>query len=152
MENLSGLASTLLQLALALLAVGAAIASIVAQGPLAAYLKARSGEIKNALVRAAVLSLIEYLEVKAKGVPGPQRMERLLAIMEARGMPVDEDLAESLFQQWQRDRKAENAAAPAVQVPSVWTEEPAAGYTVSGSSHTTEPSGVVAPAEVPTNG
>ncbi len=113
MENLSELANTLLQVGLALLAVGAAIASIVAQGPLIAYLKARAAEMKNSLARAAVLSLIEYFEQRAKDVPGPERMKRLLATMEARGMPVDEDLAEALFQRWQRERKAEQAAAAA---------------------------------------
>ena len=69
--------------------------------------------MKNSLARAAVLSLIEYFEQRAKDVPGPERMKRLLATMEARGMPVDEDLAEALFQRWQRERKAEQAAATA---------------------------------------
>jgi hypothetical protein len=125
----------LLQFALALLAVGATAVSIMAQGPLVAYLKARAAEINNSLAKAAVLSLIEYLETRAKSASGPERMQRLLAIMAARGMPVDEDLAEALFQQWQRKRKAEAAAAaPTVQVPSVWTADQDAGYTVTGAS------------------
>lgn len=109
----------LLQFALALLAVGATALSIMAQGPLVAYLKARAAEINNSLAKAAVLSMIEYLETRAKSVSGPERMQKLLAIMEARGIDVDEDMAEALFQQWQRERKAEAAATtPASEVPA----------------------------------
>lgn len=107
------------QIALALLAVMGVIASVIGTPALAAFLRARAAEIDNKLLRLTVEGLIDYFEAKAQGVPGKKRMELLLEEADKRGLDVDEHMAEAVFQQWQRARKAEQAAvAPAAEVPS----------------------------------
>lgn len=119
------------QIALALLAVMGVIASVIGTPALASFLRARAAEIDNKLLRLTVEGLIDYLEAKAQGVPGKKRMELLLEEADKRGLDVDEHMAEAVFQQWQRQRKAEKTAEASaiastqpVVLPHVWVQPP----------------------------
>jgi hypothetical protein len=95
------------------------------------YLAEHDLGVAETLANAA----IEFAEVKLKDITGAERMAWVLEYLAARGIDIDNVEAERIYQEFARYYKREQAAAaaPAVQVPSVWSD-PGGGYTITGAS------------------